>query len=98
MLKADRKKLVGLLTVDPKIVLEEGAQLVTDANQPLPMKMIGHVTSSYFSATLGRSIALAMVANATKGAHLFAPMSGGAIEVAIVDPVFFDPGGARLDG
>jgi sarcosine oxidase subunit alpha len=98
MLKVDRKKLVGLLTVDPKIVLEEGAQLVTDANQPLPMKMIGHVTSSYFSATLGRSIALAMVANATKGAHLFAPMSGGAIEVAIVDPVFFDPGGARLDG
>ena len=30
MLKTDRKKLVGLLTVDPKTVLEEGAQIVAD--------------------------------------------------------------------
>ena len=70
MLKTDRKKLVGLLTVDPKIVLEEGAQIVSDANQPVPMQMIGHVTSSYFSPTLGRSIALAMVANAAKAEAL----------------------------
>src|SRR3546814_8025610 len=61
MLKPDRKQLVGLLTQDPKVVLEEGAQIVDDPGQPLPMKMIGHVTSSYWSEALGRSIALAIV-------------------------------------
>ena len=30
-----RKQLVGLLTKDPKVVLEEGAQIVADPNQPL---------------------------------------------------------------
>ena len=62
MLKADRKQLVGLLTVDPEIVLEEGAQIVADPAAPIPMTMLGHVTSTYWSATLGRSIALALVA------------------------------------
>jgi sarcosine oxidase subunit alpha len=98
MLKPDRKKFVGLSTLDPAIVLEEGAQLVTDPNVPLPVRMLGHVTSSYFSATLGRSIALAMVADAPKGARLFVPMPDRNIEVEVVDPVFFDPEGKRLDG
>jgi sarcosine oxidase subunit alpha len=98
MLKADRKKLVGLLTVDPAVVLEEGAQVVADPNQPVPMRMLGHITSSYRSATLGRSIALAMVAEAPKGKRLFVPMPSGAIEVDVTEPVFFDPKGERLDG
>ena len=97
MLKTDRKKLVGLLTVDPHTVLEEGAQVVADPHVPIPMRMIGHVTSSYFSATLGRPIALAMVANAAKGTRLFVPMPDRFIEVDVVDPVFFDKEGARLD-
>ncbi len=53
-----RKQLVGLKTKDPKTVLEEGAQIVADPNQPIPMKMIGHVTSSYWSENCGRSIAI----------------------------------------
>jgi sarcosine oxidase subunit alpha len=60
--------------------------------------MLGHVTSAYFSATLGRSIALAMVANAPKGTRLHVPMADRNIEVEVVDPVFFDPEGKRLDG
>ena len=40
-------------------MLEEGAQIVEDPNQPIPMKMIGHVTSSYWSENCGRSIACA---------------------------------------
>ena len=58
----DRKQLVGLLTDDPQIVLEEGAQIVADPAQPMPMPMLGHVTSSYWSPHCGRSIALALVA------------------------------------
>ena len=56
------KQLVGLLTEDADTVLEEGAQIVADPDAPIPMPMIGHVTSAYHSSTLGRSIALAVVA------------------------------------
>ncbi len=98
MLKTDRKKLVGLLTVDPAIVLEEGAQVVADPHMPPPVKMLGHVTSSYHSAALGRSIALGMVADAPEGARLFVPMPDRIVQVDVVSPVFFDPEGKRLDG
>ena len=55
-----RKQLVGLLTDNPEDVPPEGGQIVETVTE-LPMRMIGHVTSSYFSANLGRSIALALV-------------------------------------
>lgn len=99
MALSDRKQLVGLLTVDPKTVLEEGAQIVTDATQPIPMTMIGHVTSSYWSATLDRSIALALVrgGRALIGKRLSVPMSSGPITVEVVEPIFYDSKGARLD-
>jgi sarcosine oxidase subunit alpha len=96
----DRKQLVGLLTVDPKVVLEEGAQLVETPGQTPPMRLIGHVTSSYHSAVLGHSIALAMVAGgrARLGQSLHVPMPGTDIPVTVVAPVFYDPKGARLHG
>ena len=95
-----RKQLVGLLTDDPAVVLEEGAQLVESAGQKVPLRMIGHVTSSYASAALGRSIALAMVAGgrARVGETLYVPMPGGDIPVKVTGSVFYDPKGARLDG
>lgn len=101
MLKSDRKHLVGLLTKDPKQVLEEGAQIVADPNQALPMTMIGHVTSSYWSETLGRSIALALVSGgkARMGDTLFVPMPDGKAHEAIVSGmVFYDPEGKKLNG
>ena len=76
--RSGRKQLVGLLTEDPDTVLAEGAQLVASAEPgPLPAAMSGHVTSSYHSANLGRSIALAMVRNgrARIGETLFAAMA-----------------------
>ena len=99
MTGAGRKQLVGLLTVDPTVVLEEGAQIVADPNQPVPMTMLGHVTSSYWSSVLGRSIALAMVRDGRgrMGETLHVPMPGGAIAVTVAAPVFVDPEGARLN-
>ena len=99
MAAADRKQLVGLLTVDPKTVLEEGAQIVADPTQPIPMTMLGHVTSSYWSATLDRSIALALVrgGRARIGERLSVPMPDGPVTVELVQPIFYDPKGARLD-
>jgi sarcosine oxidase subunit alpha len=97
---AGRKQLVGLLTADPAVVLEEGAQLVASRGQRPPMQLLGHVTSSYHSAVLGRSIALALVADgrARAGQTLYVPMPSGEIAVQVTSPVFYDPEGARLHG
>ena len=96
---ANRKQLVGLLTVDPRIVLEEGAQVVSDPQAPIPVPMLGHVTSSYWSATLNRSIALALVRDGRERirSRLSISMPNGPIAVDVVQPVFFDPKGERLD-
>lgn len=94
-----RKQLVGLRTLDPGTVLEEGAQVVEWARQTPPMKLSGHVTSSYYSAALGHSIALAMVSagRSRHGQTLFVPMPGGDIAVEVTSPVFYDRDGARLN-
>jgi sarcosine oxidase subunit alpha len=93
-----RKQLIGLLSDDPKVVLEEGAQIVADPDQPIPMKMIGHVTSSYWSEALGRSIALALVEGGhnLKGSTIYIPMPDKTYAAQICDPVFYDPDGERL--
>ena len=98
--REDRKQLVGLLTVEPETVLDEGAQIVVTVADKPPMEMIGHVTSSYYSATLGRSIAMAMIRGGRNrmGQTLYAPMPDNNIEVTVTEPVFFDPEGERLNG
>jgi len=98
MLKDNRKQLVGLLTADPNTVLEEGAQIVLDPNQSVPMRMVGHVTSSYWSATLGRSIALAVIegGRARQGETVHIPMPGRMHAANIVGTVFYDPENKRL--
>jgi sarcosine oxidase subunit alpha len=95
-----RRQLVGLRTADPAVVLEEGAQLVETPGQATPMKLIGHVTSSYASAALGHSVALAMVAGgrARVGSTVYVTMPGGDVPVTVTSPVFYDPEGARLHG
>jgi sarcosine oxidase subunit alpha len=100
LIASGRKQLVGLLTKDPKVVLEEGAQIVADPNQPVPMTMLGHVTSSYWSENCGRSIAMALVAGgrARMGETLYVPMPDRTIAVEVTDAVFFDKEGGRLHG
>ena len=90
MLRHDRMQLVGLLTADPRVVLEEGAQVVAAATAGAVS--IGHVTSSYWSEALGRSIALALVAGgrARVGTTLHVPAGKHVIDVAVTKPVFLD--------
>ena len=98
--REDRKQLVGLLTADPNTVLDEGAQIVAKVSDKPPMEMIGHVTSSYYSPNMGRSIALAVIRSGRDrmGETLYAPMPDGPIEVTVTGPVFFDLEGERLNG
>ena len=97
-IRDDRKQLVGLLTEDPLEVLEEGAQLVEDINKK-PIEMLGHVTSSYFSPNLKKSIALAVVRSGKKmkGKKLIVPMENKNINVTITDTVFYDKENKRLN-
>lgn len=97
-IREDRKQLVGLLTDDPKIVLEEGAQIVEDTNQK-PIEMLGHVTSSYYIPNLNKSIALAVVRGGKNmmGKKLFIPMENKTISVTVADPVFLDKENKRLN-
>jgi sarcosine oxidase, subunit alpha len=98
MLLENRKQLVGLLTEDPNVVLEEGAQVTDSAAPPVGAPALGHVTSSYRSETLGRSIALAMVAAGRSriGGKLIVPMPKDAVPVTVSAPIFYDKPGARL--
>jgi sarcosine oxidase subunit alpha len=98
MVRPGRKQLVGLLPRNPEELLEEGAQIVADPNQSVPMAMIGHVTSSYRSPSLGRPFALALVRDgrARMGETLFVPMPDRAIAVTVTEPVFIDQDGERL--
>jgi len=100
MQSPDRRQLVGLLTADPQRVLEEGAQVLGAARAEAPVRPLGHVTSSYHSAALGRSIAMALVAGgrARMGETLYVPLEDGeTIPVQVASAVFYDPKGARLD-
>jgi sarcosine oxidase subunit alpha len=98
--RAGRKQLVGLLTDDPEDLLPEGAQVVWEDTGRIPMPMAGHVTSSYRSSTLGRSLALALVEDGHRhrGDEVRAPLPGRSIAARIVSPVFYDPEGTRRDG
>jgi sarcosine oxidase subunit alpha len=92
-----RKQLVGLLTEDPERVLPDGAYAVEKVMAKPPMKTIGQVTSSYFSPTLNRSIAMALIENgrARMGETLAFPLSDAVVKAQVVEPVFFDRQGER---
>jgi sarcosine oxidase subunit alpha len=96
----DRKQLVGLKTSDPEEVLPEGGQIVAQTRPQPPMDMIGHVTSSYWSAALGHSIALALVkgGRARIGDTVYVPLDGKTVAAEIVQPIFYDAEGSRMNG
>ena len=97
-IREDRKQLVGLLTENPNEVLEEGAQIVAETNKK-PVEMLGHVTSSYYSPNLNKSIALGVVRGGKNmlGQKLFVPMENKIINVIVADPVFLDKENKRLN-
>ena len=99
-----RKQLVGLLPTDRRTVLPEGSQVIEhcdDGTLPAPpVPMLGHVTSSYRSAELGRPFALALIkgGQARIGDIVDLPVGGDLIAAEVTGTVFVDPEGARRDG
>jgi sarcosine oxidase subunit alpha len=105
-IRPDRKHLVGLLPVDPTALIPEGAQLVSPdvdldpSTVSYPLPMLGHVTSSYHSAALERTFALALIKGGRDrmGETVLAPLGDRTIAATITSSVLYDPEGARRDG
>ena len=100
-LQRDRKQFVGLLPQDPEELIPEGAQIVEGPELgEVPVSMQGHVTSSYRSAALGRTFALALVERGLErmGEMLHAFTGDRVVPVTVTGSVLYDPEGARRDG
>ncbi|MEV0070421.1 2Fe-2S iron-sulfur cluster-binding protein [Amycolatopsis sp. NPDC050768] len=100
-LRPDRKQLVGLLPQDPAVLLPEGSQLIESDHVPEPpVRMLGHVTSSYRSTALGRTFALALVRSGRErvGQTLYVPVGEAVVPVTVTESVLFDKEGTRRDG
>jgi sarcosine oxidase subunit alpha len=94
-----RWKLVGLKTIDPDIVIPDGAYATDGSVRENGVKnMIGRVTSTYFSPTLNRSIAMGLVKFGPDrmGEIIdFPTLDGKIIKAEICNQVFLDPEGER---
>ena len=94
----NRWKLVGLETLDGSVI-PDGAYAVAPGHNPNGQRNTeGRVTSTYYSPTLKRGIALGLVKNGPQriGEALEFPKVGGASVLArICDPVFYDKDGEK---
>jgi sarcosine oxidase subunit alpha len=97
--RPDRRHLVGLLPIDPNDLLPEGAQLSLESRTTPPVPMVGHVTSSYRSATLDRTFALALVQGGRVriGQTVYAPLPDRTAAARVTQPVFYDKENVRRD-
>jgi sarcosine oxidase subunit alpha len=98
MRSPERRQLVGLTTGDPAVVLEEGAQVLAEPGARPPLRPLGHVTSSYRSAALGRSIALALISGGRSrmGQTVHVASAATTVPAQVSSTVFYDASGARL--
>ena len=99
MTDPNRWKLVGLETVNPAEVLTDGAYATADGQNGNGQGATqGRVTSTYFSPTLQRGIAMGLVLHGPDrmGEILDFPTTDGRnIKAKIVDPVFYDKDGEK---
>jgi sarcosine oxidase subunit alpha len=97
-----RSQLVGLLPENGEEVIPEGAYITmlnAQPDEPDKIRHTGFVTSSYYSPALGRSFALALVADGLKrmGEVVSVPLPGKVIRATICDSVFVDKENIRRD-
>jgi len=94
----DRWRLVGLETLDGSVI-PDGAYAVDAGVNPNGQRNVqGRVTSTYFSPTLGRGIAMGLIRRGPErmGEVVeFPKVGGGSVMARIVDPVFYDKDGEK---
>ncbi|MEE4117919.1 MAG: sarcosine oxidase subunit alpha family protein [Paracoccaceae bacterium] len=95
-----RWKLVGLETLDGTVIPDGAYAVAEGKNEFGQRRMVGRVTSTYYSPTLGRGIAMGLVERGPErmGEVLEFPGQDGTLYRArIVAPVFYDREGEKLD-
>jgi sarcosine oxidase subunit alpha len=98
-IRSDRKQLVGIKPIDPNDIIEEGQHIILTSSIKPPVKMLGHVTSSYVSPNLGHSFGMAVIKDGKKliGSKAYVSSSSkGAFEIEIIKPIFIDEENKRL--
>jgi len=103
IISSERKQLVGLIPLNKAYGIEEGQHVIEEKNinTPItkPIKMLGHVTSSYFSPTLNHCVAMALIKGGNRkiGSQLYVSTTDlNVIPVEVVKPNFIDPKNERL--
>lgn len=99
-LRVDRRQLVGLAPIDGTTVLPIGGHLVAAQFEKPPFKTQGFVTSSAWSPTLGRPVALGLVERGRERfgetLRVYSAKSPQPVSARIVELAAYDPKGERL--
>ena len=94
----DRWTLVGLETLDGSVIPDGAIAVADGVNANGQRNTEGRVTSTYFSPTLKRGIAMGLVKHGARrmGETVeFPKIGGGSVKARIVDQVFFDKDGEK---
>jgi sarcosine oxidase, subunit alpha len=94
----DRWQLVGFETLDGSVVPDGSYILASGVNANGQRNTQGRVTSTYYSPTLDRGIAMGLIANgpARMGEVVeFNKVDGSTVKAKIVDAVFYDKAGDK---
>jgi sarcosine oxidase subunit alpha len=94
----DRWKLAGFETLDGSVVPDGSYIVAAGHNANGQGNTQGRVTSTYYSPTLKRGIAMGLIhggLNRIGDVVEFNTVSGGTVKAKVVDPVFYDKDGAK---
>jgi sarcosine oxidase subunit alpha len=98
MASDDRWKLAGFETVDGSVI-PDGAYIVgTGVNANGQRNVQGRVTSTYYSPTMDRGIAMGLIDGGMKrlgDVVEFNKVDGSTVKAKVVDPVFYDKDGEK---
>jgi len=97
-LESGRKEFVGIQSTSD-CTLPIGAHLIDTEHPEFPVATQGYVTSSCYSPTLGKSIALGLLRNgfSRTNQNIYVYDQGKIYDAEIVSPIFYDPTGERLN-
>jgi len=95
---APRRQMVGLLPEDSRSLLPEGAPIMPEERGRDLLDPIGFVTASCMGPALDRALSIALLEDGRRriGTTVCLSSHAGGQRARVVDPVFYDPRGARL--
>jgi len=98
---ADRWKLVGLEALDGSVIADGAYAPAPGINANGQRNTQGRITSTYYSPTLKKGIAMGLLKGGLSRVGEVIEMTrldGSTQQVRVVDPVFYDKEGERLNG